>query len=146
VLLHELAHVKRWDWLTQLAARLACALYWWHPLAWVAARRLREERELACDDLVLAHGTVASTYAADLLEIARVFRVSPASALAGVAMARRSQLAGRLLAVLDAARSRRSQVRPFRHCRGGRRASPTAVRRGSDPLEADAGGREAPPR
>jgi len=141
VLLHELAHVKRWDWLTQLAARLACALYWWHPLAWVAARRLREERELACDDLVLAHGTVASTYAADLLEIARAFRVSPATALAGVAMARRSQLAGRLLAVLDAARSRRSLGQ-------GQALSATAaavvvllpiagLAAGSDPLEAD---------
>jgi beta-lactamase regulating signal transducer with metallopeptidase domain len=108
VLVHELAHVKRWDWATQLGARLVVALYWWNPLAWVAARRLREERELACDDLVLAHGTVASTYAGDLLEIARAFRASPATALAGVAMARRSQLAGRLLAVLDAARPRRA--------------------------------------
>lgn len=108
VLVHELAHVRRWDWATQLGARLACALYWWNPLAWVAARRLREERELACDDLVLTHGTVPSAYAGDLLEIARAFRASPATALAGVAMARRSELAGRLLAVLDAARSRRS--------------------------------------
>jgi beta-lactamase regulating signal transducer with metallopeptidase domain len=106
VLVHELAHVKRMDWLTQLIARVACALYWWNPLAWVAARRLREERELACDDLVLAQGTVASTYAGDLLEIARTFRPSPATALAGVAMARRSQLADRLLAVLDPSRVR----------------------------------------
>jgi beta-lactamase regulating signal transducer with metallopeptidase domain len=108
VLLHELAHVRRWDWITQLAARFACALYWWHPLVWVAARRLREERELACDDLVLAYGTVPSSYAGDLLEIARSFRPVAATALAGVAMARRSQLAGRLLAVLDHARARRS--------------------------------------
>lgn len=108
VLLHELAHVKRWDWVTQLGARVACALYWWNPLAWVAARRLREERELACDDLVLVHGPAASAYAGDLLEIARRFRAAPASALGGVAMARRSQLANRLLAVLDAARPRRS--------------------------------------
>jgi beta-lactamase regulating signal transducer with metallopeptidase domain len=106
VLVHELAHVTRLDWTTQLAARVACALYWWHPLAWLAARRLREERELACDDLVLAHGTMASAYAGDLLEIARAFRAAPATALAGVAMARRSQLAGRLLAVLDGSRTR----------------------------------------
>jgi hypothetical protein len=106
VLVHELAHVKRMDWLTQLIARLACALHWWNPLVWIAARRLREERELACDDLVLTRGTVASSYAGDLLEIARAFRTSPAAALAGVAMARRSQLADRLLAVLDASRVR----------------------------------------
>jgi len=106
VLVHELAHVKRLDWLTQLVARFACALYWWNPLVWIAARRLREERELACDDLVLAHGTMASSYAGDLLEIARALRASPATALAGIAMARRSQLTGRLLAVLDGTRDR----------------------------------------
>jgi len=111
VLLHELAHVKRWDWLTQLLARVVCVVYWWHPLAWVAARRLREERELACDDLVLAHGTVPSAYAGDLLEIARAFRANVATSLAAVAMARRSQLAGRLLAVLDATRARGSLKR-----------------------------------
>jgi len=104
VLLHELAHVQRWDWMTQLVAQLTCLVYWWHPLAWVAARRLREERELACDDIVLAHGTTPSAYASDLLEIARAHRARPA--LAAVAMARRSQLADRLLAVLDGARAR----------------------------------------
>jgi len=107
VLFHELAHVRRGDWLSQLAARCACALYWWHPLVWLAAWRLRCERELASDDLVLAHGTVAADYAFDLLEIARGFRIAALSGLAGVAMARPSQLAGRLLAVLDAARTRR---------------------------------------
>lgn len=106
VLLHELAHVKRLDWLTQLMARLACVVYWWHPLAWIAARRLREEREVACDDLVLTEGTVPSTYAGDLLELAQAFHADAATSLAGVAMARRSQLAGRLLAVLDAGRAR----------------------------------------
>jgi beta-lactamase regulating signal transducer with metallopeptidase domain len=106
VLAHELAHVKRFDTLTQALAQVACALFWWHPAVWYAARRLRVERERACDDLVLRTGTRASDYASHLLEIARAQR-SPWLALpALVSMARPSQLESRLLWVLDAARSR----------------------------------------
>ena len=106
VLLHELAHVKRHDFATQLIARLACAVYWFNPLIWLAAMRLREERERACDDQVLRAGTKPSAYATHLLEIARGLRAAAGTSLASVAMARPAQLATRLIDVLDARRRR----------------------------------------
>jgi beta-lactamase regulating signal transducer with metallopeptidase domain len=106
VLLHELAHVKRCDVPLQMIARAAFALYWFHPLAWLGIRRMRVEREHACDDCVLLAGQKASSYAAQLLEIARAHRATSPLATAALSMARPSQLEGRLLAVLDAHRSR----------------------------------------
>jgi beta-lactamase regulating signal transducer with metallopeptidase domain len=105
VLLHELAHIARRDCLVQRFAALTCALYWPHPGVWWAARRLRAERELACDDRVLAAGAPAREYAGHLLDLAHSLRVAPAPATA-LGMARASQLERRLLAILDAARNR----------------------------------------
>jgi HEAT repeat protein/beta-lactamase regulating signal transducer with metallopeptidase domain len=101
VLLHELAHVKRRDCLTQMVAHLVCALYWFNPLIWLAARQLRVEREHACDDQVLHCGTKASDYADHLLELARTLGGGKTSTFAAVAIAKRSQLEGRVLAILD---------------------------------------------
>ena len=106
VLRHELAHVRRYDCLTQLVGQIACALHWFNPLAWIAARELRVERERACDDEVLRAGGKASDYAEYLLRVARSTRIMGAAALGGLAMARPSQMAGRLLAVLDDRRRR----------------------------------------
>ena len=101
VLLHELAHVRRGDAATHLLARTALSLNWWNPLAWSAWREFLKERERATDDLVLNTGARASDYAGHLLEVARTMQSAPATAWAAVAMARRSQLEGRLLAILD---------------------------------------------
>lgn len=105
MLLHELAHVARRDCLTQLLAAVACALYWAHPGVWWAARRLRVERELACDDRVIAGGTDAGEYAGHLLDLAYALGHRRPPALA-VSMAAPRQLEGRLLAAVDAARNR----------------------------------------
>lgn len=100
VLAHELAHVRRWDALTQWIAHVALVVYWFNPLVWMAVRKLREEREHACDDAVLEIGTAPADYANHLLTIVRSLGSAPGPAHA-LAMARRSQFEGRLLAILD---------------------------------------------
>jgi len=100
VLLHELAHVRRHDLLGHTIGRLACAAYWFHPLVWTAARALRSESERACDDLALACGTDAPDYAEHLLDIVTSVR-GDSTPLVALAMARRKEFEGRMLAILD---------------------------------------------
>ena len=100
VLLHELAHVRRGDLFGHMLGRLVCAVYWFHPLVWMAAKRLRSESERACDDLALACGTRATDYAEHLLDIISAVRNSATPTVA-LAMARRKEFEGRLLAILD---------------------------------------------
>jgi HEAT repeat protein/beta-lactamase regulating signal transducer with metallopeptidase domain len=111
VALHELAHIKRRDCLIQAIANVVCAVYWFNPIVWVAARQLRIERERACDDFVLAAGERGSDYATHLLEMARTSGPRRVPAFVGLAMARPSQLEGRLLAILDPAVRRSSALR-----------------------------------
>jgi TonB family protein len=113
VLLHELAHVRRRDGATHLVARAALSLHWWNPLAWAAWRAFLKEQEQAADDLVLSLGACASEYASHLLEIARAMQSPVALRWAAVAMARPSQLEGRLLAILDSTRNRKAPRRAF---------------------------------
>jgi len=110
VLNHELAHVKRLDAFTQLLAQAALALHWFNPLAWLAARQMRLEREKACDDFVLAAGARPSEYAHDLLEIVAQLGTKREYAVA-LAMARKSQFEGRVLALLDPRRNRQALSR-----------------------------------
>lgn len=100
VLLHELAHVRRGDLPGHMLGRLVCAVYWFHPLVWMAAKHLRAESERACDDLALACGTRATDYAEHLLDIVSAVRTN-ATPTVGLAMARRKEFEGRLLAILD---------------------------------------------
>ncbi|MEO8659219.1 MAG: M56 family metallopeptidase [Bryobacteraceae bacterium] len=105
ILLHEIAHLERRDSTLQWIAQSAVALYWFHPLAWLALGRIRREREHACDDRVLELTAKPSSYAEQLMEVARsAARIRhPAT---GLAMAETSELEVRVMAILDAKRKR----------------------------------------
>jgi TonB family protein len=104
VLAHELAHVRRGDWITQALAQAVRALYWFNPLVWAASRRLRQESEHACDDAVLELGVKGPEYAAHLLELARDARRWGRQGFPGFpapAMTRPGSLERRVTAMLD---------------------------------------------
>lgn len=105
-LIHELEHVRRADWVSQCLARTVCAVYWFHPLVWIAWRRLVLEAERTCDDAVLGRSE-ATAYADQLVGLAR--RLSGAAKSPLLAMANRADLAMRVGAVLDS-RQRRGRA------------------------------------
>ena len=101
VLAHELAHVRRGDWIVQMAVELLCAAYWFNPLVWLASRRLRLESEQACDDAVLRLGVEGSAYASELVDLARAFKSDRQLFVPAAAIARPSSLERRVRAMLN---------------------------------------------
>jgi len=102
-MVHEMEHVIRRDWVIHCVARAVCGLYWFHPLVWMAWRRLELEAERSCDDAVLARSE-ATAYAGQLVALAR--RLSAAARSPLPAMASRADLASRVRAVLDGGQRR----------------------------------------
>lgn len=116
-LAHELAHIRRFDLIIQIAVEAARIVYWCNPFVRWALRRLEREREFACDDVVVAGGVDASSYAKTLLATARdAFGFNAAKAALG--MVRRSELSARCQALLDA-RPRRAPSRLWKFCAAG---------------------------
>ena len=107
VLLHELAHIQRQDWLIQIIAQITCAVYWFNPFVWLAARQLRVEAERACDDHVLNAGYQSTDYAQHLLDIVRNVKALRSVSRATVAMVRQSKIEGRLRTILAENQNRR---------------------------------------
>jgi TonB family protein len=96
VFAHEAAHIRRHDPVILLAAQVATALYWFHPLCWLAVARLRAESERACDNAALRAGLLPSEYAGHLLDLARKFDIQLA-----IPMATTSHLESRVKSILD---------------------------------------------
>lgn len=70
-LAHEIAHIRRSDWLSDALARFLCNLFWFQPLSWGIRKRMQTLAERACDDFVLRRGADRYEYAETLLDIAR---------------------------------------------------------------------------
>ena len=100
VVIHELAHVARWDALGQLVSQLACGLYWFIPIVWHGARRAAALRERASDDVVLTAGVRPSTYAGSLIRLAQLAGGAELRT-AALAMAGPSRMRERVIAILD---------------------------------------------
>ena len=107
VLGHELAHIRRRDWVVQICAETLRAILWFNPLVWMICRRLRSESEQACDDEVLGLGVDGRDYAAHLLELARQCRRSGSSWASAIPMAHPSTLERRIAAMLNPQLNRR---------------------------------------
>lgn len=103
-LVHELAHIGRFDVISFLLARLCCSVYWFHPLVWRAYLNMTVEAEKACDDQVILSGSQASSYATQLTQVASsVFHNHDNKQHDLIAaMARRSSLSIRIKGILMA--------------------------------------------
>lgn len=108
IILHELAHVRRWDNVFNVLAQVVSSLYWFHPLVWRVQSRLTIDREQACDDAVLAAGARAPDYAQHLLQVARAVLPTRRRLLRTVEVSQSSALKDRLEAILETGRNRSS--------------------------------------
>jgi TonB family protein len=111
VLGHELAHIRRCDWIVQMCAEVLRAILWFNPLMWIACARLRAESEQACDDDVLGLGVGGSSYAAHVLELARQCRRPRSAWASALPMAHPSTLERRIAAMLNPQLDRKAPTR-----------------------------------
>jgi beta-lactamase regulating signal transducer with metallopeptidase domain len=104
ILLHELAHLQRWDDWTNLAQKLLKALLFFHPAAWWIEKQMSLEREMACDDAVVAETANPRAYAECLTHLAEKSFVRRSLALAQAALGRIRQTSLRVAQILNADR------------------------------------------
>jgi TonB family protein len=113
VLAHELAHIRRGDWMILMFTELVRAVYWFNPLVWLACTRLRQESELATDDAVLNQGMTGTDYAGHLLNLAQAL-TGRRTWLPAPSIARPSSLERRVHAMLNNRRNRAPATRSAR--------------------------------
>lgn len=107
LVLHEHAHLRRYDDWTNLVQRTIERVFWFNPIVWLVGRRIALEREIASDDAVVERTGEAHAYATSLWKLAREMRMPEHAVVAPGALLTRKQIAVRIEELLDANRSRR---------------------------------------
>lgn len=110
VVLHELAHLRRWDDWTNLAQQVVKALFFFHPAVWWIEKKIAFEREMACDDAVLAETESPRAYAECLAHLAEKSFLQRSLALAQSLIGRMAQTSQRVAKILDVNRPKRSRA------------------------------------
>lgn len=82
ILAHELAHIRRYDYLINLFQIIIETVLFYHPAVWWVSTQILNERENACDDLAVSVGGDAVTYADALVAMERLRKVNPSFAMA----------------------------------------------------------------
>lgn len=110
ILIHELAHLRRWDDWTNLAQQVLKALLFFHPAVWWIENKLALEREMACDDAVLAATANPKGYAQCLVSLAEKSFMRRGLAMAQAAVNRIHQTSLRVSQILDVNRPSATRV------------------------------------
>jgi hypothetical protein len=101
ILVHELAHLGRWDDWTNLAQQIIKAVFFFHPAVWWVDKKVALERESACDDIVLAEAASPRAYAECLTRLAEKSFLQRSVVLAQAALGRIRQMSLRVGRILD---------------------------------------------
>jgi beta-lactamase regulating signal transducer with metallopeptidase domain len=101
ILLHELAHLRRWDDLTNLAQQFLKAVFFFHPAVWWIDNHLTLEREMACDDVVLAETNSPRVYASSLISFTEKLQNSRRPALVQALVSRVRHMTLRIAQILS---------------------------------------------
>lgn len=110
ILLHEFAHLRRWDDWSNLLQKIVRAIFLFHPAVWWIEKRVSLEREMACDDLVLAETANPRGYAKCLIGLLEKSLARRAVAMAQAAVHRAQEASLRLARILDAGRPNTKNV------------------------------------
>ncbi|ABF42298.1 peptidase M56, BlaR1 [Candidatus Koribacter versatilis Ellin345] len=113
IVLHEMAHIRRWDDWTNLVQKVVKAVFFFHPAVWWIDGRLTLEREMACDEMVLAQSPSAKAYAGFLISFHEKLQSAGAPVLVQALVSKVSQLAERVTEILEAKKPAKSRVPAF---------------------------------